>query len=127
VNNSEKAHTATMQALAIRTAIEYQDVVAPELLDTITGSTPDEIRQSAERAKATSQRLVQRVMSELHTPADMDPAWAAANVLEGATADDQLAARVQSMSLAEYAHERSSLTGQGQSLVDFLSGGGAAR
>jgi hypothetical protein len=121
VNEAEKRNAAAMQALAIRTAIEYQDRVAPELLDTITGSDPESIRKSAERAEATSQRIVQRVLSELHRPSDVDPAWQA-NQAEGYGDQQPLSAeQIAGMSMQEYARHRSSLTGQ-QDVISFLGG-----
>jgi hypothetical protein len=90
----------------VRTAIAYQDVVAPELLDTITGPDEASIIAAAERAKATSQRLVQRVLQEQVRPSDIDPAWQF-NQAQGY--GDQGVPDVSGMSMEEFAAARAQL------------------
>ena len=105
MNEHEKARQRELQALAVRTAIEYRDVVAPELLDTITGPDEQSIRAAAERAKAASQRIVQRVMQEQARPT-VGPDWHQAN---GEGYGDQQVPDLSSLSMDDYGKLRAQL------------------
>jgi hypothetical protein len=102
-------------------AVSERGTVAPELMDTIGGTTEAEVDASISKAERASAAMVARFRSEMARPSDVDPAWQQANVREGTTADDLLAARIQNMTMAEYAANREQL-GTHTSLVNFLGG-----
>ena len=132
MNEVEKRRQREVQAHLIRQvlAAHEEGSAPPELLDLVGGSTIEEVDASLARVKATSAQLVQRARQEqqgLHRPADQDcpgPGFAA-NVRAGTTRDDaDLAARVNSMSMSDYAQARArGEFGVGQKdLLSFLGG-----
>jgi hypothetical protein len=69
------AKDRALQSHLVRAVLAAQATVAPELLDLIGGSTPEEIDRSVERVKTTTAQLVSRVRQEAARPSDTDPAW----------------------------------------------------
>jgi hypothetical protein len=104
-------------------AVSERGTVAPELMDTIGGTTEAEVDASISKAERASAAMVARFRSEINRPTDQDypgPGFVA-NVREGTTADDRLAEQVANMDMATYARHREQL-GTHKSLVDFLGG-----
>ena len=97
---------------------EYQDRVAPELLDLIGGESEEEIRQSAEDMAARTQRILEQTQQAMQqTRQQMPTARVTMPVSSGP--DDEGVSRtytpddIRNMSMADYAKNRQRLLGQG--------------
>lgn len=95
---------------------EYQDRVAPELLDLIRGETPEEIHQSAEDMAARTERILAQTQEAMQNARQQMPT---ARVTAPASGENAGSERVFSpdeirgMSMADYAKHRARLLGQG--------------
>lgn len=106
------------QLMEVRQQIvaEYQDRVAPELLDLIQGDSAESIQASAEDMAARTERILAQTQEAMQNARQQMPT---ARVTAPATGENAGANRVftpeeiQSMSMADYAKHRQSLLGQG--------------
>lgn len=95
---------------------EYQDRVAPELLDLITGETPEQIQQSAEDMAARTERILAQTQEAMQNARQQMPT---ARVTAPASGENAGANRqyspdeIRNMSMADYAKHRASLLGKG--------------
>ncbi len=95
---------------------DYQDRVAPELLDLITGETPEQIQQSAEDMAARTERILAQTQEAMQNARQQMPT---ARVTAPASGENAGANRqyspdeIRGMSMAEYAKHRASLLGRG--------------
>lgn len=95
---------------------EYQDRVAPELLDLIQGDTPDAMRQSAEDMAARTERILAQTAEAMQNARQQMPT---ARVTAPATGENSGSERaftpddIRNMSMADYAKHRQRLLGQG--------------
>lgn len=95
---------------------EYSDRVAPELLDLISGETPEEIQQSAEDMASRTERILAQTAEAMQNARQQMPT---ARVTAPASGDNSGANRqftpdeVRNMSVAEYSKHRASLLGGG--------------
>ena len=103
-----------------RIITDYQDRVAPELLDLIAGETPEQIQQSAEDMAARTERILAQTQEAMQQTRQQTPtARVTAPVSSGP--DDEAVSRtytpddIRQMSMADYAKHRQRLLGQGAS------------
>jgi hypothetical protein len=95
---------------------QYQDRVAPELLDLITGETPEQIQQSAEDMAQRTERILAQTQEAMQNARQQMPT---ARVTAPASGDNAGANRqyspdeIRGMSMADYAKHRASLLGKG--------------
>jgi colicin import membrane protein len=97
---------------------QYEDRVAPELRDLITGETPEQIQQSAEDMAARTERIMEQTQQAMAQTRQQTPtARVTAPVSSGP--DDEAVSRtytpddIRQMSMADYAKHRQRLLGQG--------------
>lgn len=94
----------------------YQDKVAPELLDLIQGSTPDEINQSAEDMAARSARILEQTQQAMNNVRQQTPTARITAPASGENAGSQQTftpEQIRNMSMADYAKHRQALLGKG--------------
>lgn len=95
---------------------QYQDRVAPELLDLITGNTPEEIQQSADDMAARTERILAQTQEAMQNTRQQMPTARVTAPASGDTAGAQRTYspdEIRNMSMADYAKQRSSLLGKG--------------
>ena len=97
---------------------QYQERVAPELLDLIAGDSIEEIQQSAEDMAARTERILEQTQQAMQQTRQQTPtARVTAPVSSGP--DNEAASRtytpddIRQMSMADYAKHRQRLLGQG--------------
>lgn len=96
----------------------FRDRIAPELLDLVGGSTPEEIVQSAEDMATRTDRILAQSQEAMQNARQQMPT---ARVTAPASADDTGAQRnytpdeIRQMSMSEYSKHRARLLGQGAS------------
>jgi hypothetical protein len=99
-----------------QTIAQYSDRVAPELLDLISGETPEEIQQSAEDMAARTERIMNQAADAMQNARQQMPT---ARVTAPASGDNSGANRqftpddIRGMSMADYVKHRASLLGRG--------------
>ena len=97
---------------------DYQDRVAPELIDLIGGDSPEEIAQSAEDMAARTQRILEQTQQAVQQTRQQTPT-ARVTMPVSSGPDDEAVIRtytpddIRSMSMADYAKHRQRLLGQG--------------
>jgi sugar-specific transcriptional regulator TrmB len=95
---------------------QYSDRVAPELLDLISGETPEEIQQSAEDMAARTERILAQTAEAMQNARQQMPTT---RVTAPASGDNAGANRqyspdeIRGMSMADYAKHRAGLLGNG--------------
>jgi hypothetical protein len=95
---------------------QYSDRVAPELLDLISGETPEQITQSAEDMAARTERILSQTADAMQNARQQMPT---ARVTAPASGDNSGANRqftpddIRGMSMADYVKHRASLLGKG--------------
>jgi len=97
---------------------QYQDRVAPELLDLIAGDSIEEIQQSAEDMAARTDRIMEQTQQAMQQTRQQTPtARVTAPVSSGpdneATSRTYTPDDIRQMSMADYAKHRQRLLGQG--------------
>jgi hypothetical protein len=103
-----------------RVIADYQDRVAPELIDLIGGNTPEEIAQSAEDMAARTQRILEQTQQAVQQTRQQTPT-ARVTMPVSSGPDDEAVSRtytpddIRNMSMADYAKHRQRLLGQGAS------------
>lgn len=94
----------------------YQDKVAPELLDLIQGSTPEELTQSAEDMAARSARILEQTQQAMQNARQQTPTARITAPASGENAGSQQSFTpedIRNMSMADYAKHRQALLGKG--------------
>lgn len=94
---------------------EYQDRVAPELLDLIQGENVDQIRQSAEDMAQRTERIIAQTQDAVQNARQQMPTARVTAPVSGDTAgaDRQYSPdEIRGMSMADYAKHRASLLGK---------------
>lgn len=97
-------------------ATEYSNRIAPELMDLITGETPQEIQQSAEDLAARTQRILDQTAEAVQNQRQQTPTARVTVPVSGENSGSERAFSpddVRNMSMAEYEKHRRSLLGQG--------------
>lgn len=99
---------------------EYQDRVAPELLDLISGNSPEEIRQSAEDMAVRTERILAQTQEAVQNARQQMPTARVTMPISSGTDDDGAVRTytpedIRNMSMADYAKHRARLLGQGAS------------
>jgi hypothetical protein len=95
---------------------QYSDRVAPQLLDLISGETPEQIQQSAEDMAVRTDQILAQSMEAMQNARQQMPT---ARVTAPASGDNAGANRqftpddIRGMSMAEYVKHRASLLGRG--------------
>ena len=95
---------------------QYQDRIAPQLMDLIQGNTAEEIQQSAEDLAARTDRMVAEFEQAQQTVRQQTPTARVTAPASGAnTADTKqfTPEDIRSMSMAEYVKNRRSILGNG--------------
>ena len=108
------------ELMAVRQDVitQYQDKVAPELLDLIGGDTPEEIQQSAEDMAARTERILAQTQEAMQNTRQQMPT-ARVTMPAASGTDDEGASRtytpddIRQMSMSDYAKHRQRLLGQG--------------
>ena len=101
-----------------RVISEYQDKVAPELLDLIGGESEEEIVQAAEDMAARTQRILEQTQQAMQQTRQQTPT-ARVTVPVSSGPDDEGAVRtytpddIRNMPMSEYAKHRARLLGNG--------------
>lgn len=103
---------AELMAVRQQIVTEYQDRVAPELLDLITGDTPEQIQQSAEDMAQRTERILAQTQEAMQNARQQMPTARVTAPASGANAESVRSftpEQLRDMSMAEYAKHRASL------------------
>ena len=97
-------------------AAQYSDRVAPEMLDLITGDTPDEIVASAEDMAARTERILAQTAEAMQNQRQQMPTTRATAPASGDNSGSQRTFtpdEIRNMSMSDYAKQRRDLLGGG--------------
>lgn len=97
-------------------AQQYADRIAPELLDLISGDTPEELTASAEDLATRSERILAQTAEAMQTARQQMPTVRATAPASGENSGSQRVfspEEIRGMSMSDYAKHRKSLLGGG--------------
>jgi hypothetical protein len=97
-------------------AQQYSDRIAPELLDLISGETPEELTASAEDLATRSERILAQTAEAMQTARQQMPTVRATAPASGENSGSQRVFspdEIRGMSMSDYAKHRKSLLGGG--------------
>jgi hypothetical protein len=95
---------------------QYQDRVAPELLDLIQGDSPEAIQQSADDMAARTERILAQTQEAMQNVRQQTPTARVSLPASGENSGSQqsfTAEDIRQMSMADYAKQRQRLLGEG--------------